>query len=60
VLRDIKLCQLQQPHIAETEQNKTKKLLKYVFFANEIVCPQSDSNTEPLNQDASEQQVTEK
>jgi hypothetical protein len=28
-----------------------------VPFANKIVCVQSDSNTEPLNQNASEQQI---
>jgi hypothetical protein len=31
-----------------------KKLLKYVFSANKIVCVQSDSNTQPLNQNANE------
>jgi hypothetical protein len=27
----------------------------YCFFENIIVCPESDSNTRPLNQNASEQ-----
>jgi hypothetical protein len=35
-------------------------LLKYVFFANKIVCLQSDLNTESLDQNANEQQITER
>jgi hypothetical protein len=34
--------------------------LKYVFFANKIFRLQSDPKTETLNQNAKEQQITEK
>jgi hypothetical protein len=31
-----------------------------MFFANKSVCPQPDLNKKPLNQNANEQQITEK
>jgi hypothetical protein len=39
---------------------ETRTLLKYSFLAIGIVCLQTDSNREPLEQNKNEQQITEK